>query len=282
MTGSHRRLTPALRRTVLMAAVVTVVLAGQAGIAYADTAGATGSAASIHLISAVTVGTSPVSASNDGTQALVTNTSTPALSVLSGQTLISAGALVETAVADNDGTSSACAGLVGSGGAISIGSNGTCTATLGGTVKIALAATVQLVASAVLESCTANSSGVLTAQAQLVNASVQTVILGVTSTLLTLAATPGPNSGITVPLVADLNLNSQSVSGGAITASILGLSVLGSTLSAAIGSVTCGPNVHVLPTSVLPLYGWPLAAGLIGLFATLARRHYRPRRTVIL
>ena len=73
-------------------------------------------------------------ADNDGTGSVFPVTNTPAVALLSGQSLIGAGVLSETAEADIDGSSYACTGVLSPGGAVHIGSQGeTCTATGNGT-----------------------------------------------------------------------------------------------------------------------------------------------------
>lgn len=63
-------------------------------------------------------------AHNDGDDSIAPVHNTPLVSLLGGQNLIVAGALSETAEADIDGSSYACAGILSPGGTVEIGNQG--------------------------------------------------------------------------------------------------------------------------------------------------------------
>lgn len=63
-------------------------------------------------------GSGDATATNDGSTETKSGQETPPLSVLGGQTLISAGVLAQEATAGTDGRSAACAGLAGDGGSV--------------------------------------------------------------------------------------------------------------------------------------------------------------------
>src|SRR4051794_427083 len=73
-------------------------------------------------------------ATNDGTQSNDVVNASPLITLLTGQAFLEAGALKESAEANQDGSSYACAGVASPGGDIQIGDNGqTCSATGSGT-----------------------------------------------------------------------------------------------------------------------------------------------------
>lgn len=256
-----------LKRRVARAAwtstAVTALLLSGASPALADTSQATAQAALVQLGSSPLVTTGTVTASNDGTMAspgTVTGNTTPALSILGGQTLLSVGVLVQQAVANNDGTSAACAGVVGNGGLIQIGPGGGCTvggANPSGGVTVNVGTLATLTADAIIAQCTASSSGATTASVTIVNGKV--TVGGVT--LLTLPVGPAPNSGLTVPGVVSLILDKRTTGTGSVSSTALDITLLGSVAHVAIGTVTCGPNAATGPIPIIPLRGLPFALG---------------------
>ncbi|MFN2609143.1 MAG: choice-of-anchor P family protein [Acidimicrobiales bacterium] len=248
--------------------------------AFADTSQATAQAALVQLGTTPIATTGLVSATNDGTQAnpgVVTGNTTPALSLLGTQTLLGVGALVQQAQADNNGTSAACAGVVGSGGLIQIGPAGDCTiggANPSGGVTVNLAPLTVLTADAILAQCTANSDGTTTASATIVNGKV--TVGGVT--LLTLPVGTSANQGLDVPGVASLILNKQTTGTGSISATALDITLLGTVAHVALGTVTCGPNAVTPSTPTFPVKGLPIAAGTAAAAAVVALAVRRRRR----
>ncbi|MEV0941701.1 choice-of-anchor P family protein [Micromonospora wenchangensis] len=263
-----RKLGPGLTRTatVLAGGLAMVVLA--ASPALADTSQATASALQISLVGGGLASSGTATATNDGTTESISGNTNPPLSVLGGQTVITAGVLGQYVRAFNDGTSAACAGVLGSGGTINIGAGGSCTVTPGASVTLTLGtnglATITLVADAIYAQCSATSSPSATGSATLVNASIVSTTLGIPTTLLTLPANPAANTGLNIPGVLSLVLNGQTSSTpGQLTVTALNLSALGGSLaSLVIGSAGCGPNAIAPPVPVIPLAGMPIAVGL--------------------
>ncbi|WBB53675.1 choice-of-anchor P family protein [Verrucosispora sp. WMMD573] len=241
--------------------------------AMADTSQSSASALQISLVGGGLASSGTASATNDGTTESISGNTNPPLAVLGSQNVISAGVLGQYVRAYNDGTSAACAGVLGSGGTITIGPGGACTVTPGAQVTLALGtnglATIALVADAIYSECTATSSPSATGTATLVNASIVSTLLGVPTTLLSLPANPAPNTGLSVPGLLNLTLNGQSSSGvGQLSVTALDLSALGGALaSVVIGLSSCGVNAVAPPIPVVPLAGAPVALGLGALAA---------------
>ncbi|WKU03372.1 choice-of-anchor P family protein [Micromonospora sp. HUAS LYJ1] len=263
-----RKLGPGFTRTatVLTGGLAMVVLA--ASPALADTSQATASALQISLLGGGLASSGTATATNDGTTESISGNTNPPLSVLGSQTVITAGVLGQDVRALNDGTSAACAGVLGSGGSINVGSGGSCTATPGAGATLTLGvnglATITLVADALYAQCSATSSPSATGSASLANARIVSTTLGVPTTLLTLPANPAPNTGLSIPGLLSLVLNSQTSSTtGQLSVTALDLSALGGTLAGVtIGSASCGPNAIAPPVPVIPLAGTPIAVGL--------------------
>lgn len=277
----------------------TMVVSG-ASPALADTSQATANALRASLGvpntgSLLTTGT--VTATNNGSQpspGTVTGNTNPSLSVLGTQTLLSVGALPQQAKANPDGTSAACAGLVGTGGLIQIGPGGDCTTsnlptggvTLNlGTVPVGLVnGTVGLKADAILAQCTANSNGTTTARVELVNATLSLSPLGLPVLSVPLPASPTANTTPDLGLLGlgsllTLNLNEQSrPSGpGSIATTALHLNLL-NIVDLRIGNVTCGPNAVTVVPPAFPIQGLPYAVatlGIVGSAVLVVRRRRR-------
>ncbi|MEU8390724.1 choice-of-anchor P family protein [Micromonospora sp. NPDC048842] len=267
------RVRSGLARTaaVLAGGLAMVVLA--ASPAMADTSQSSASALQISLLGGGLASSGTASATNDGTTESISGNQNPPLAVLGAQTVITAGVLSQSVRAFNDGTSAACAGVLGTGGSITIGPGGSCLVTPGAGVTLTLGtsglATISLVADAIYSSCTATSSPSATGTASLVNARIVSTILGIETTLLSLPVNPAPNTGLSIPGLIDLTLNGQSSSGvGQLTVNALNLTALGGALAGVtIGTSSCGANAVAPPIPVIPLAGAPLALGLGALVA---------------
>lgn len=262
----------ARRRSAWTALIAAGLILTTASSAAADTSTATAQAASVTLLGGGLVASPTSTVTNPGDQSVLTDAgsgSTAAL--LSGQSLISGGALVQQTKAYLDGTSVACAALVGVGGAVSIGADRTCTTTNGsGGVTINLSGLATITAKAITASCTARSDGTASATATLAAAKVN--VAGLLPATLDASA---PNTGVNVAGIATLMLNQQNIDAGKASATALNVTVLGSTLSARIANVTCGANARTVPTTALPIKGMPLTAAVLGVVAVLGRRHVR-------
>ncbi|GAB3933525.1 hypothetical protein GCM10027614_04580 [Micromonospora vulcania] len=99
--------------------------------AMADTSQSTASALQISLLGGGLASSGSTSATNDGTTESISGNQSPPLAVLGAQTVIAAGVLAQNVRAYNDGTSAACAGVLGPGGAVTIGVGGSCIVTPG-------------------------------------------------------------------------------------------------------------------------------------------------------
>jgi hypothetical protein len=266
---------------VLAGGVAMAVLS--ASPAFADTSQSSASALQISLLGGGIASSGTASATNDGTTESISGNQNPTLAVLGAQNVITAGVLGQNVRAFNDGTSAACAGVLGTAGTLSIGAGGTCTVTPGAAVNLALGtnglATIALVADALYSSCTATSSPSATGTASLVNARITSTLLGIETTLLSLPVNPAPNSGLSIPGLLNLTLNAQSSSGaGQLTVTALNLSALGGSLvGLSIGTSSCGANAIAPPIPVIPLAGVPIALGVSALAAGTGFVFYRRR-----
>jgi len=252
-------------RACLVLATVAVLTLGLAGPALADASLATAQAATVQVVGQPVLTTGQVVASSDGTSQTRTGNRTPALSILGGQTVLTTGAAFQDAVANTDGSSAACAGVVGPTGTVQIGPNQTCLVSGAPTgVVVDLGAAV-LRADAITAECTARSDGTTSGSATLTNARITDATGAVT--LLTLPANPAPNTVLGVPGVVDLVLNRQSSSGpGQISVTALDLSLLAAPNAGAevrLGVVTCGPNALTAPIPLLSAAGLPVAIGTL-------------------
>ena len=113
-------------RAYVVLAVAVFLIFGGADPALADTSQGTAQAATIQVVGQPVLSTGQVAASNDGTAQTKTGDSAPALSILGSQTILSAGVLFQDALANGNGTSAACASVVGSGGSVQIGPSQNC------------------------------------------------------------------------------------------------------------------------------------------------------------
>lgn len=262
-------------RVAAVVATFGLALTYGATAAWADTSTATAQAVSLTIANNPVVTSGTEHASNDGTQSTVSAGATPALSILGTQSTITAGILPQTAVAFANGSSAACAGLIGAGGQIQIGNDGNCTVVGGGQggITINLPNAVVIRATAILEECFAQSNGTVSADSQLVDA---VVYLGGTR-VVTLPVNPAAGTSESAALLS-LGLNVQDKSTpGEIKATALTVTLL-NTINLSIGNVTCGPNAMTSATSVFPAKSWPIAGGTAAVIALGTTLWYRRRR----
>ncbi|GEM_PF-2636945 len=259
-----------MSRGAAAAFVAALFLVVNAAPAFADTSQATAKAVSLTLFNAPVVDSGLRTSSNDGSGETTSGPTAPALSVLGTQSVLSAGVLTQQTVARNDGSSAACAGVVGAGGIVSIGQDGNCAvdqATPGGVV-IDLAPLTTLKADAILAQCTASSTGQPTAKVTIVNGVVTTGTPPNTTTLLNLPLNAAPNTGLSVPNVLTLTLNEQPANqtAGTVTTTALHLQLLGGVNNGAdlkIGEVACGPNATTEAVPAMVAKGLPVALGSV-------------------
>lgn len=268
----------------LMAAVVIGMAAPPA---FADTSTATANAATLQLGGATLLTTGQCTSSNAGSGADNTCNQTPDISLLGTQTAIVAGVLVQQTVARSNGTSAACAGLIGNGGTIQIGTGGTCTvigAPPGGVQLNLGVATVK--ADAILAQCTASSTGTSAVAVQLVNATVSLLGGGTTPIV---SSPPANDTAVNLGALVNATFNKQPATTpapptGSVSTSALDVSVLSGLGGAplvhlTVGTVSCGPNAATGTTPVIPLKGAPIAAGMVLLAGFLGWRFWWvPRR----
>ena len=237
--------------------------------AYADTSQSSASAVTLQLVGQTAVTSGTVTASNNGTTETITGTNSPALSVLGTQNIIRAGVLAQQARAFSDGSSAACAGLVGVGGTIQVGEGGSCQ--VSGNPPSGVNLLGVITADAILTRCVANSDGTATATTQIVNARLLGIPINLTL----------PN--INVPGVANVTVGQQTIQGtnGQVSGTafhLSALSILGPPLAQLdIGHVSCGPNARTNPIPTFPLKGLPIAGGIVALAGGAV--YYRRRRT---
>jgi hypothetical protein len=281
------------RRTLQRAGALGAVLA-LSTVAWASPALAggmsqsTAQALNATLLGGTVASTGTSTAQNDGTLPLVTKTFTNPIAALPGQTVANTGAVSQTANASNAATSSACAGLVGSGGALTIGNDGSCslagatapllvnlgTATLTG---IPLPVNLRLAATAIYSQCTAGPSGTGPYSASSTLAGVR--LLATTAGTLGL---PGLNLDIPINIGSPIELgvlapllkvaiNQTSAVGPTSSATALSITAIGGGLAnVTIGKVTCGENATVSDIPMVPLKG----AGVAGLTALVVGAGY--------
>jgi len=270
----------AAARIVVLLAVASGPLVGGAGPVWADTSQTTAQAATVQVLGQPVLSTGQVVASNDGTSQTKTGITTPPLSVLGAQTILSAGALFQDAVAADNGTSAACAGIVGPNGAVQIGPGQGCLVTGAPTGVVLNLGLAVLRADAITASCTANANGATTGTVTLVNARITDPTGAVT--LLALPANPTPNTPLGVPGILDIVLNEQSSAvPGQLSVTALHLTLLGGLNSGTqvrLGTVTCGPNARTAPIPLMTSASLPVAGGTLLVGAT-AFWFVRRRRT---
>ncbi len=239
--------------------------------AHADTSKATAQALSLTTSAGVGAGVAVVSATSDGT---APDTGGGSGGAPSSQDVVTAGLVVSKVRALADGTSAACAGLVGSGGSVQIGADGSCTVREGsGGVRIALTPAIAVTADALVASCTASSTGRGTTRTVVTDARL-------TVALVSTGLSAGQASA-GVPGVLTLSTGGSSTFPAARSGGVTALtaSVIGGTLAVNVGQVSCGENAVVVPTPALPVEGWPIALAGAGLAVVAGRALLRPTRT---
>lgn len=260
----------------LLTAVLGVGLV--ASPASADTATSKSNAMAITLFNggspALTSGTRL--AKNDGATTTYTGPSSGSLGLLSGQSVLAAGVLIQQAYAFNNGTSVACAGVVGAGGLIQIGDGGNCVvkdAPKGGVV-INLPGLLVIKADALMEQATSSSNGPATAEGTFVNATIQ--LLG--GSVMPLGLHPAVCDKIDLTPIIGIFLNCQTKpADGSVSADLIKIKVIGDpAVNATVGSVAAGPNASTAAIPVVPLAGIPLAALIVAFVAY--RGWWVPRR----
>jgi len=277
-----------VRRTLARAAGIgvsaAVLVAMSTTPAFADTSTANANAATLKLGAATLLTTGTCAASSPGGQS--GSCGNAPLALLGAQTTLSAGLLAQQAGATG-GLSAACAGAVGNGGTIQIGAGNTCAFTPGspsGGVTLNLGVLAALHADAIIAECSASSSGVTTAQVQLVNATLH--VLSIPPQDIPITSPVAKNTSVAnLGALLNITLNSQPATqpSGTITATALRANVLGlggtPLISLTIGTVSCGPNAMAPGTPAFPLAGTPIAAGMFLIAGYLGWRFWwTPRR----
>lgn len=218
--------------------------------AHADTAKASARALGVTTSLGASVGAGAASATSDGTDP---DTGGGSGGAPSSQDVVTAGLVVSKVRALADGTSAACAGLVGSGGSIQIGADGSCAVNAGsGGVRIALTPLITVTADALVASCTASSTARGATKTVVTNARL-------TAPLVSTGLSAGQASaGISGVLALGTGGSSTFAAAGSGGTTALTASVVGGTVAVDVGRVSCGENAVVVPTPALPLEGWPV------------------------
>lgn len=298
-------------RTAAKRLALTMTATGAATVLAATTAMAVpyatqASATALHLSVAdpvVVVDTGTETAQNDGSQETVTASQQPLISILNGQDVLTAGVLGEVAVANNDGTSAACSGVTGEGGAVELGNPENCV--VPGTAPVVLnladvlgVISARIEADAILATCVGSADGATTGDAQLVNARLVVSQPIVGDTVVALDTEVAPNTDLLAlhspgiatllsPLV-DVTLNQQVALDpeetgdgyyGGVSVTAIDVDVVGNALAdVRLANVTCGPSADLAIVPAVPLAGIPIALGtlaVIGSGATLVSKRRR-------
>ncbi|MCW2498103.1 hypothetical protein [Jatrophihabitans sp.] len=282
-------------------AKITAVVGGSALLFSSPASAATisQSTASALNVSVLSTPLIPVSsAADDGSTPTDVATVDGAIPLLPGETLANTGIYAQTARATDSGTSSACAGVVGAGSALSLGQDGSCDASattgpsiinLPGFTVAGTGFSFKLKVSALYSVCTAgpsDSSTGFSADSTLANVDLiaTTSILGIN----------GPDVDIPINLTApisipapfnnlvSLDVNQVDTTGPTTSATALhiGLGPNSSLFSLDIGKVTCGANAITADTPMLPAKGLWVAGGTAvligGGYAASRRRRQAP------
>jgi len=233
--------------------------------AFADTSQASALALSASIgpapNSTTLVTTGPATASNDGTPP-PTVVSSSGINVLNQQAQLQVSGLSQAAVANPNGTSSACAGVVGPAGIVQIGAAQQCTGSANATHGINIG-NGQILADAAYSSCSASSNGAPTGSSSILNLNLGgSGQPGNVSAPANFAFPPAPAN----PLF-NLLLNQQTISNGTITVTALEVTSPSTGLDIVIGRVTCGPNASTAATPAIPVKGLPIAGGVVAVAA---------------
>jgi hypothetical protein len=241
------------------------------------------------------------SAADDGSTPVDTASLNGAIPLFPGETLANTGVYAQTATATDRGTSAACAGIVGSGSALSLGKDGSCTAgtstgpsiiNLPGFTVAGTGFTFELKVSALYATCSAGPSDATSGFDA--TSTFADVDLIATSSVLGI---PGPaldlpidlNTPVSIPApfssILSLDINKVDATGPTTTATALhiGLGPDSSLFGLDIGKVTCGDNALTADTPMLPAKGIWVAvgtAGVIGGGYAMSRRRSTRRATV--
>jgi hypothetical protein len=248
----------------------------------ADAASVSQSTASAFDVAALSVPLLPIAAAqNDGSQPTVTSTGDGAIPLLPGETLSNTGLYAQTAIASDDGSSAACAGVVGSGSTLSLGQDGTCdpTTTTGpaiinfpGFTVLGTGFSFKLQYSRLYSVCTAgpsDSSSGFSAQSVLGSVSLiaQSTVLGVPGPSISIPISVSTPISIPAPFnsVVSIDVNQTDATGPVTSATAfhIGLGPNSSLFSMDIGKVTCGGNAITADTPVLPAKGLWVAGGTV-------------------
>jgi len=284
------------RRAGVVMGLATLGVGIGAAPAFAATTGT--SHATANAIGGTLINTGTCSASNNGTMTTgattgpCTNTG-PTITSPNGQ-LVTASVLTQAAVANQDGTSAACAGVSGPGGGIiQVGPNLPCTfntstsAVGGGGVNLLGGL---LTANAIFATCSATAAGAPTGSSTLANIALGTGgLLGLNTLSGSLPTSAGNTTTISVLSALNVNLgsllqitsNTQTNTNGTLHVTALTIQVLASNallttlglntlltngLVITIGNVTCGPNAALAgQTPAFPAKGLPIAGGVLAL-----------------
>ncbi|WP_270887034.1 hypothetical protein [Pedococcus sp. 5OH_020] len=281
----------AVGKSVRVTAVALAVVLGSAAAAQAATVSQ--STASAINVAALSTPLIPISkAVDDGSVPQVVSTLSGAIPLLPGETLANTGVYSQTAIASSDGTSAACAGIVGTGGALTLGSDGTCTATTAGPAIVNLPSfsvlgtgyTFRIEASSLYSYCTAataDSTTGFSAGSTLANVKIiaQATVLGIPGPAVVIpidvnqpASIPAPFSSVLSVAVNQVDTTGPTTSA---TALHIGLGPNSSILSLDLGKVTCGGNALTQDVPMLPLGG---AAVALGTAAVMTGTSYGIRR----
>jgi hypothetical protein len=293
-----------------LTAAALVGLTAAPALAAADVSKATAQAVNLNLASgALTLALSnpATAATNDGTGSNAQVDGTPVVTLLNSQTFLEAGALKESAEANQDGSSYGCAGVVSPGGDIQVGANGTtCTATgngaggvtldlgalpgLGGLVALA-GGDIKITVDAITAHGQVSGTGPAVLGASVANVKVQ---LG-SGTPITVNIPAGPNQDLLgaalTALLPSLGLLGTAVSNlltgvvslttnyqpapepngnGVYSVSGLHVALLGGGLAVAdLAKVTVGPNVESAPGDAFSFQNLPLILAGIALLVAI-------------
>ena len=234
-------------RTAAALTVVAFIVTPFAGVAAAATGTPSSASAQALNVTTLPVSTTPETASNDGTQPLQEAGNNPTLAIIPGESSLTAGVLQQTATANNNGDSSACAGLIGNGAQIQIGDNGICTyhpgaGELGG---ITLGGPTGIVVDVALETCEATPSGT--------NYTTEVINLTLGGNPVAIPPGPYPANDFLIPSLIEVNRQVTNPD-GSVTATALYIPPLG----ISIGNVICTSGAQTGVSSAFPTESWPI------------------------